>query len=317
MKNRRICGTIYSEIIYNETGAVLYMLTWIGNNLTFIWQTLCDMRIIDVFDIGLMAIVLFFAYKFIQERRAGKLALGIVLLFLIMVISDILDMYVTRYMLEGVYQMGIIVVIILFQPEIRSALEKIGGNPITSIKGIGEQKDSSEILFVIKEVSEAMGDLAEEKTGALVVFERTTRLGDIVKTGTVLNAEVTTFLLKNIFFNKAPMHDGATIIANNRIHSAGCFLPLSLNEDIIKDLGTRHRAGIGMSENSDAVVVIVSEETGTISVALDGKLTRGYTAETLAAELEHLLITDNIYQKIKNRKNSKLKGGNDNAEDTE
>lgn len=281
------------------------MLSWIGDNMTFFWQTLCDMRLTDIFDIGLMALILFYAYRFIQERRAGKLALGVVLLFLLMVLSDTLDMYVTRFLLENVFQMGIIVVIILFQPEIRSALEKIGGNPITSIKGIGEQKDSSETLTVIKEVSEAMGDLAEEKTGALVVFERTTRLGDIVKTGTVLNADVSSFLLKNIFFNKAPMHDGATIISGNRIHSAGCFLPLSLNEDIIKDLGTRHRAGIGMSENSDAVVVIVSEETGTISVAIDGKLKRGYDADTLAAELEGLLITDNIYKKIKNRKGTK------------
>ena len=281
------------------------MLSWIGDNMTFFWQTLCDMRLTDIFDIGLMALILFYAYRFIQERRAGKLALGVVLLFLLMVLSDTLDMYVMRFLLENVFQMGIIVVIILFQPEIRSALEKIGGNPITSIKGIGEQKDSSETLTVIKEVSEAMGDLAEEKTGALVVFERTTRLGDIVKTGTVLNADVSSFLLKNIFFNKAPMHDGATIISGNRIHSAGCFLPLSLNEDIIKDLGTRHRAGIGMSENSDAVVVIVSEETGTISVAIDGKLKRGYDADTLAAELEGLLITDNIYKKIKNRKGTK------------
>ena len=281
------------------------MLSWIGDNMTFFWQTLCDMRLTDIFDIGLMALILFYAYRFIQERRAGKLALGVVLLFLLMVLSDTLDMYVMRFLLENVFQLGIIVVIILFQPEIRSALEKIGGNPITSIKGIGEQKDSSETLTVIKEVSEAMGDLAEEKTGALVVFERTTRLGDIVKTGTVLNADVSSFLLKNIFFNKAPMHDGATIISGNRIHSAGCFLPLSLNEDIIKDLGTRHRAGIGMSENSDAVVVIVSEETGTISVAIDGKLKRGYDADTLAAELEGLLITDNIYKKIKNRKGTK------------
>lgn len=281
------------------------LLTWIKENMTFIWQQLCEMRITDILDILLLAVMLFFAYRFIRERRAGKLALGIVLLFLIMILSDVLDMYVTRFLLQNVFQMGIMVVIILFQPEIRSALEKIGGEPIKSIKGIGEQKDSTKILSVIKEVCEAMGDLAEEKTGALVVFERTTRLGDIVKTGTVLNADVSSFLLKNIFFNKAPMHDGATIISGNRIHSAGCFLPLSLNDSIIKDLGTRHRAGIGMSENSDAVVVIVSEETGTISVALDGKLKRGYDRDTLAAELESLLITDNIYKKIKNRDNGK------------
>ncbi len=278
------------------------MSNWLKENMTFIWQLLMDIRIIDILDIALVSVMLFFAFRFIRERRAGKLALGIVLLFLIMVISEALEMYVTRFFLQNIFQVGILVVIVLFQPEIRSALEKLGGEPIKSIKGIGEQKDSSETLAVIREVSETMRDLAAEKTGALLVFERTTKLGDIVKTGTVLNADVSSFLLKNIFFNKAPMHDGATIISNNKIHSAGCFLPLSLNDSIIKDLGTRHRAGIGMSENSDAVVIIVSEETGTISIAVDGKLKRGYDADTLAAELEGLLLSDNIYKKIKNRK---------------
>ena len=281
------------------------MSNWLKENMTFIWQLLMDIRIIDILDIALVSVMLFFAFRFIRERRAGKLALGIVLLFLIMVISEALEMYVTRFFLQNIFQVGILVVIVLFQPEIRSALEKLGGEPIKSIKGIGEQKDSSETLAVIREVSETMRDLAAEKTGALLVFERTTKLGDIVKTGTVLNADVSSFLLKNIFFNKAPMHDGATIISNNKIHSAGCFLPLSLNDSIIKDLGTRHRAGIGMSENSDAVVIIVSEETGTISIAVDGKLKRGYDADTLAAELEGLLLSDNIYKKIKNRKGTK------------
>ena len=281
------------------------MGNWLSENMTFIWQVLLDIRIIDILDIALVSVMLFFAFRFIRERRAGKLALGIVLLFLIMIISDVLEMYVTRFFLQNIFQVGILVLIVLFQPEIRSALEKIGGEPIKSIKGIGEQKDSTETLAVSREISETMQDLAEEKTGALLVFERTTKLGDIVKTGTVLNADVSSFLLKNIFFNKAPMHDGATIISNNKVYSAGCFLPLSLNESIIKDLGTRHRAGIGMSENSDAVVIIVSEETGTISLAVDGKLKRGYDADSLAAELEGLLLSDNIYKKIKSRKGSK------------
>ena len=281
------------------------MSDWLKENMTFVWQQLMDIRLIDILDIGLVSVMLFFAFRFIRERRAGKLALGIVLLFLIMIISEALEMYVTRFFLQNIFQVGILVVIVLFQPEIRSALEKIGGEPIKSIKGIGEQKDTTETLAVIREISETMVDLAAEKTGALLVFERTTKLGDIVKTGTVLNADVSSFLLKNIFFNKAPMHDGATIISGNRIHSAGCFLPLSLNDSIIKDLGTRHRAGIGMSENSDAVVIIVSEETGVISVAVDGKLKRGYDADTLAAELEGLLMSDNIYKKIKNRKGTK------------
>ena len=281
------------------------MNTWFSDNLTFMWQTLRAINFTDILDIGLVAVMLFFAYRFIRERRAGKLALGVVLLFVIMIISDALDMYVTRFFLQNIFQVGMIVIIVLFQPEIRSALEKIGGEPIKSIKGIGEQKDSTETLSVIREICDACSDLSKEKTGALLVFERSTKLGDIIKTGTVVNADVSSFLLKNIFFNKAPMHDGATIISGNKIHSAGCFLPLSLNDSIIKDLGTRHRAGIGMSENSDAVVIIVSEETGAISVAVDGKLKRGYNADSLAAELEGLLLSDNIYKKIKNRKGTK------------
>ena len=268
------------------------MSDWLKENMTFVWQQLMDIRLIDILDIGLVSVMLFFAFRFIRERRAGKLALGIVLLLLIMIISEVLEMYVTRFFLQNIFQVGILVVIVLFQPEIRSALEKIGGEPIKSIKGIGEQKDTTETLAVIREISETMVDLAAEKTGALLVFERTTKLGDIVKTGTVLNADVSSFLLKNIFFNKAPMHDGATIISGNRIHSAGCFLPLSLNDSIIKDLGTRHRAGIGMSENSDAVVIIVSEETGVVSLAVDGKLTRDYDNVTLKRELVKLIFSD-------------------------
>ncbi|MCQ2431423.1 MAG: diadenylate cyclase CdaA [Clostridia bacterium] len=278
------------------------MNAWLGEHLNFIIEQVKGMGINDILDIALVSVILFYAYRFIKERRAGKLALGIVLLFLIMVVADFLQMHVTLFFLENIFQIGIIVIIVLFQPELRSALEKVGGEPFKSLKGIGEAKDSSATLAVIKEVCDAMGDLAEEKTGALLIFERTTKLGDIVKTGTILNADVSSFLLKNIFFNKAPMHDGATIISGDRIYSAGCFLPLSLNEDIVKDLGTRHRAGIGMSENSDAVVVIVSEETGVISVAIEGKLRRGYDRETLAAELESQLLTDNIVKKFKNRK---------------
>lgn len=280
-------------------GETLEAIKWMAENMTFAWQQLQDFRVTDLLDIALVTIMLFYAYRFIRERRAGKLALGIVLLFLIMLISEAMQMHVTRYFLENVFQIGIVVIVILFQPELRSALEKIGGEPIRSLRGIGEQKDTSATLYSIKEVCEAVADMAEDRTGALIVFERTTKLGDIVKTGTRLDAEVSSFLLKNIFFNKAPMHDGATIISEDRIYSAGCFLPLSLNEDIVKDLGTRHRAGIGMSENSDAVVIIVSEETGTISVALEGKLRRGYDRNTLAVELESLLLWGKPTNKFK------------------
>ncbi len=289
-----------------EGGNALDTLKWMVDNMTFVWQQLQDFRVIDFLDIALVSVILFYAYRFIRERRAGKLALGIALLFLMMLISETLKMHVTRFFLENIFQIGLVVVVILFQPELRSALEKIGGEPIKSLRGIGEQKDTSTTLSVIKEVCDAVSDMAEDKTGALIVFERTTKLGDIIKTGTRLNADVSSFLLKNIFFNKAPMHDGATIISEDRIYSAGCFLPLSLNEDIIKDLGTRHRAGIGMSENSDAVVIIVSEETGTVSIALEGKLRRGYDRDTLAVELESLLLSGKPIKKFK-RPNSKKK----------
>ncbi|MBR4959854.1 MAG: DNA integrity scanning protein DisA nucleotide-binding domain protein, partial [Clostridia bacterium] len=151
-------------------------------------------------------------------------------------------------------------------------------------------KENSETLHMIEEVTEAVQDMSEAKTGALIVFERSTRLGDLGLTGTVINADPESFLIKNIFFNKAPLHDGAMIIRNNRLHAAGCLLPLSENPDIIKDLGTRHRAGIGMSENSDAVVVIVSEETGVISLACEGKLVRNFNRVTLAEALKVYLM---------------------------
>ena len=135
-------------------------------------------------------------------------------------------------------------------------------------------------------------DFSAEKVGALIIFERSTKLGDVIKTGTIIDAQPGAYMIKNIFFNKAPMHDGALIIRNNRLYSAGCFLPLSMNPEIMKDLGTRHRAGIGMSENSDAVVVIVSEETGIVSLAVDGHMTRDYDSVTLKRELIKLIFTD-------------------------
>ena len=295
---------------------------WFSENLTFLITQLADISFTDILDILLVSVALFYAYRFIRQRRAGKLALGFFVLIIVMILSDVMQMHMIHYVLENVFQFGILMVIILFQPEIRSVLEKVGseplksiGKPIKSLTGIGEKEDNSAALAMIREACEALGDLSEEKTGALLVFERSTPLGDIMKTGTEFDAQVCAQLLKNIFFNKAPMHDGATIISENRIRAAGCILPLSLNDDIIKDLGTRHRAGIGMSENSDAVVVIVSEETGVISVAIEGRMRRGFDRETLAAELEKRLLpaeNDNtIYKKLKGLKTeSKNEAGN-------
>ncbi|MBQ4590561.1 MAG: diadenylate cyclase CdaA [Clostridia bacterium] len=247
----------------------------------------------DIIDIACVSVLLYYLFRFIRERRAGKLAIGIVLLFIIQFVSQLADMYVMQYIMQNIFQVGIITLVILFQQEIRSLLEKVGAQPLKGLKGIsGESKVTSSVQTAIDEVVSAVVDFSEDKTGALIVFERTTKLGDIVPSGTVLDAAPTAFLLKNIFFNKAPLHDGALIIRGGRLHAGGCVLPVSNNPDIIKDLGTRHRAGIGVSENSDAVVVIVSEETGTISTAVEGNLERGYTRETLTEFLRSELMSD-------------------------
>lgn len=256
--------------------------------------------LIDVIDIACVSVLFYYLYKFIRDKRAGKLAVGILLLFVIQVLSQLLDMYLLRYIMQNIFQIGFITLVILFQPEIRSVLEKFGATPIKSLKSISETKDNSDCEKAIEEIVDAVSDMAESKTGALIVFEREVKLGDVILTGTMIDAYPASFLIKNIFFNKAPMHDGATIVRDFRLHAAGCMLPLSSNPDIIKDLGTRHRAGIGISENSDAVVIIVSEETGVISTAVEGELVRNYTRKSLERFLRVQLLGNTEDAKKKN-----------------
>lgn len=267
--------------------------------VSYIWNIIRDMGVVDFIDIAIVAILFYYMYKFIRERRAGKLAAGILILLLTLVLSNLLNMHAMQFILHNVFQVGVIAVIIVFQPELRSALEKMGSEPLKGLRSIGEAKsgERAQTLAMISEVTEAVCDMSLDKTGALIVIERTTKLGDIIKSGTVINANPTAFLIRNIFFNKAPLHDGAMVIRDDRLYAAGCFLPLSTNNDIIKDLGTRHRAAIGMSENSDAVIVVVSEETGTISIAVEGQLKRNYSYNTLKSELTGLLISDETQQK--------------------
>ncbi len=253
-------------------------------------RTLKMMSIADVIDIIVVSILAYYIYRFLRDRRAGKLVLGVVLLVALKIVCDLTGMYVMQFILQNVFQVGLIIIAIIFQPELRSVLEKVGGQPIKGFRSFSSQK-RNDIRLVIDGVAEAVEGLSETKTGALIVLERDTKLGDLVLTGTVIDAEPSPFLIRNIFHNKAPLHDGALIIRSGRLYAAGCLLPLSVNTNIIKDLGTRHRAAIGMSENSDAVVVVVSEETGIVSLAVEGVLTRGYTGTTLAAELERYMIT--------------------------
>ena len=291
-------------------------MEFITQTLSAVWNTLKSIRVTDIIDIILVAVMFYYVYRFIRERRAGKLAAGLLILLLILLLSDRLDMRAMQFIMQNLFQVGMVAVIVVFQPELRSALEKVGAEPLRGLRSISEKSgNDASTIAMINEVTEAACDMSLDKTGALIVIERTTKLGDIIKTGTIVNADTTAFLIRNIFFKNAPLHDGAMIIRDDRIYAAGCFLPLSTNNDIIKDLGTRHRAAIGMSENSDAVIVVVSEENGTISIAVEGELKRNFSYNSLKAELTRLLLnekpTDSENKKRGLRFTRKQKGAKD------
>ena len=262
-----------------------------------------SISVIDVIDIALLATLLFYLYRFVRERRAGKLAIGLGVLFVIYAAAVLLNMHAMGFLLQNVFQVGLLALLILFQPELRAALEKVGAEPLRSIKNMTEPKEIKERTAVIDNICIAAGDMSRDRTGALIVIERATKLGDIMKTGVTIDAVVSQSLIKNIFFNKASLHDGALIVSDYRIAAAGCFLPLTQNATISKDKGTRHRAGVGMSEVSDAIVVIVSEETGEISLAIDGHLIGGQNYTTLRTQLTDLLLGDLQTKKKLRRKN--------------
>ena len=244
--------------------------------------------LVNILDILFVAVLFYYVFKFIRRRRAGRLALGVAVFLLVLAVVQMLEMHAAQFLLTNVFQIGLITVIVVFQPELRSALEMLGGETVkVPFKRV---KDTSETAAVIDELADTLGELSESKTGALIVIERTTPLGDHIITGTVINADVQRELIKNIFFNKAPMHDGAMIIRDNRIHAAGCLLPLTTRTDLIKDLGMRHRAALGLSENSDAIVLVCSEETGTLSYVVGGEIERSYTPTMLKARLRADLI---------------------------
>ena len=243
----------------------------------FFTSIIASAGIFDVLDIAMVSVLLFYIYKFIRDRRAGKLAAGVVILILLQLLAELLSLSAMRFIMQNVFQVGLLALVVIFQQELRSALEKVGSEPLRSLKRIGEKNervDAGRPMW-IKALCDAVADMAVDRTGALIVIEQTTPLGDVASGGIIVNADLTSYLLKNIFFNKAPLHDGAVIIRGGRIWAAGCFLHLSTNEAIASSLGTRHRAAIGMSENSDAYVIVVSEENGMISIAHEGELRRG------------------------------------------
>lgn len=267
----------------------------------FFGETLRNIGVKDVIDILMLSIVLFFIYNLIRDSRAWKLIIGLIVMLVISVIAEVFDMSALGFIFGNFQQLGLIAILVLFQPEFRTALERVGGTPLTGIKSIAA---NSEALAIINKQIEATctaaADLSRDKLGALIVIERSTKLGDFIRSGVEIDSVVSPFVIRNIFFNKAPLHDGAVIVRNGRIAAAGCFLPLSTKEDIDKDLGTRHRAAIGLTEVSDAVVIIVSEETGKISLAVGGTLERNYNYATLKQELNRLLVPQ-VAENVKNK----------------
>lgn len=256
-----------------------------------IFATLSNFRIFDLLDIVLVAMIIYNTVKFFRDTRAKQLVKGIVVLFLVWIVAQWLDLITIKWLLTKVLDYGIIAIAIIFQPELRRALERVGHSKL-GFFGRAQGDEREEKLKCIDAVCKAAGEMQDKKIGALIVFERTTPLGEIINTGTLIDAEASSELIGNVFFPKSPLHDGALIIRGSKLISAGCILPLTANNDLSKELGTRHRAAVGASENSDAVVVVVSEETGNISLAMGGKIKRDYTPITLKEELYTLSDTE-------------------------
>ena len=254
----------------------------------WILRYLLSIEISDILDIALMAFILYKIFTLVQSTKAASLVKGLMIFLAALVVSSALHLNGINYIMRSMANLGLLALIVLFQPEIRRVLEQGGSRRFTALfiheetVGAVEQAISQTVL--------ACTEMSQTRTGALIVFEREMQLDDMVRSGTVLDAAVSGELLKNIFFVKAPMHDGAVIVRHGRVLGAGCMLPLSKNVNLSRDLGMRHRAGIGMSENSDAVVVIVSEETGSISVAIGGMLKRHLKPETLENLLRNELL---------------------------
>ena len=246
----------------------------------------------DLVDILIVAFLLYYVYKFIKQRRAGKLALGLGVILLVNVLSDIFSLSALGFIISNFFQIGLLAIVIIFQPELRSALEQAGGTSLKGLKNLGEKHELENAERTVDAICDAACEMAKDKTGALIVFENQLALNDVIESGTVVNADVSSFLLRNIFFENTPLHDGAVVVRDGRVYAAGCYLPLSDDNNIAKELGTRHRAAIGMSEVSDALVLVVSEETGIISLAERGRIRRNFDYAGLKKELTSFFIPD-------------------------
>ena len=249
--------------------------------LSYLPDSLLSFRIADALDIAIVAYIFYKASALVRETRAGTLIKGIILLLLFTWVSNLMQLNTINYLLRNLMQFGIMALLVVFQPELRRALEKVGRTNLSSI--FSSERDYAQ--SVASEIASAAAAMSSRRIGALIVIERDTKIGDIVRTGCMIDSNVSGELLINIFIPNTPLHDGAVIVRGNRITSATCYLPLSDNMMLSKELGTRHRAGVGISEVTDSLTVIVSEETGGISVAYKGELKRNITVDELKEQL--------------------------------
>lgn len=252
---------------------------------------------IDIIDILILSYLIYKGWNLVRETRASQLIKGIVLLLFAYIIVQALQLKTMTFILESTFNIGLFALFVIFQPELRRALEKVGRTKVGKISLLSPVADVDAVTakwdYAIEAIVDACDELSSTTTGALIVIERQTRLGEQIDTGTIMNATPSRELFGNIFYPKTPLHDGAVIMRNGIILAAACFLPKPQKEELInKQLGSRHRAAIGMSENSDAIIIIVSEETGTISIAENGELTRGYNRDSLKKLLRSKLIPE-------------------------
>ncbi len=260
----------------------------IYTNWNLVLNAVAHIRIFDIIDIVVIAFLVYKAIGFFRENRAGQLVKGLLILLVAYVCAKWFDLIMIRWLLSVIMGSAIVAIAIIFQPELRRILEKLGRTKFSRNQLLDAEIDR--ISLAIDNIGKAVAFMQERRIGALIIFERQTQLGDVINSGTILDAEASVSLTSNIFFPNSPLHDGALIVRSGRLYAAGCILPLVQSGELSAHLGTRHRAGLGMTENSDAVALIVSEETGTISIAMNGQIKRDYNAISAAAELRRLIL---------------------------
>jgi len=291
-------------------------------SLMQVFSTIMDylrlITIADMIDIAIMAFIIYKGINILQRTKAVAVAKALLLIFVVMWLSYQFNLNAVNFVLSKAMELGLLALVIIFQPEIRRFLERIGSNNL-SLYRVFRSSDApaSELEAAINETVEAYAEMSKNKVGALMVFERDTDLTNIISSGTPFQSTVTSELLKNIFFPKAPLHDGAVVVRKGKIAAAGCMLPMSESMNLSKELGMRHRAGLGMSERSDAVVILVSEETGAISVVVHGNLRRHLSPETLGRVLRNELLPheEDVTEKIRKRTLFFWQGRSQNGED--